>query len=358
MIQRELIRGAAAAFDRAVTKAAQARGRRSRPRGASESLTHHERLDGLARLAAPYEDALADATWVREPQLIAPRRRAIRGWTTAEIHDLRWASSFEPLVEAIAPRYLRQENNLEAVARVFRHREPRPAVVLIHGYLGGQQAFEEKAWPTRWLFDELGLDLAFFVLPFHGPRRRKDGPPAFPSSDPRVTVEGFRQAVTDLRDLIHWLRTTGSPSVGVMGMSLGGYTTALAATVEPELAFAVPVIPLASIAAFAREQGRLDPDPHRGRLEEDALERVHARVSPLQRRLAIDPERVLVVAAEADRITPKRHAERIAEHFEAPLTSFPGGHLLQFGRGQAFRHIGRHLGRLGVTAPRRSDRMG
>ena len=61
----------------------------------------------------------------------------------------------------------------------------------------------------------------------------------------------------DLRDFIGWLREKGHPQVGVMGMSLGGYTTSLLATLENDLAFAVPMIPLASLADFARDQGRL-----------------------------------------------------------------------------------------------------
>lgn len=48
-----------------------------------------------------------------------------------------------------------------------------------------------------------------------------------------------------------------------MGMSLGGYSTSLLATVEPRLAFAVPIIPLASVADFALEQGQLGAAPAR-----------------------------------------------------------------------------------------------
>ncbi len=58
-----------------------------------------------------------------------------------------------------------------------------------------------------------------------------------------------------------WLRQEEHPEVGVMGMSLGGYTAALLATVESGLSFCVPVIPLASLADFAREQGQLSAAP-------------------------------------------------------------------------------------------------
>src|SRR5262249_1396975 len=152
-------------------------------------------------------------------------------------------------------RYLAHVANRTAHARLRLGPRPRPAVILIHGYLGGHYGMEERAWPVAWL-DRKGLDVALPILPFHAPRGDGRAPP-LPSGDPRVTNEGFRQAAHDIRALAAWLRARGAPSVGVMGMSLGGYTTALLATLEPTLAFAVPMIPLASVADFALEQGRL-----------------------------------------------------------------------------------------------------
>jgi hypothetical protein len=128
-----------------------------------------------------------------------------------------------------------------------------------------------------------------------------------------------------------------------MGMSLGGYTTSLAATVEPRLHCAIPVIPLSSIADFARDQGRLGSNRTEEEREHRALDAVHHIVSPLHRSPLLDPERMLIVAAKADRITPIRHARRLGEHFGAPVETWHGGHLLQFGRSDKFRRIGRFL---------------
>ena len=94
------------------------------------------------------------------------------------------------------------------------------------------------------------------------------------------------------------------------------------------------------------------PEDSRKAEEQDAqhqaLEAVHHVASPFARAPRLGPERVLVGAGEADRITPRIHAERLARHFGAPLVTFGGGHLLQFGRGAVFREVGRMLGRLGL----------
>jgi dienelactone hydrolase len=155
--------------------------------------------------------------------------------------------------------------------------------------------------------------------------------------------------VTDLRALVRYLRASGAPAVGVMGMSLGGYSSALLATVE-RLDFVVPFIPLASIADFARDGGRLLGTPAQQAEQHRLLERVHAVVSPLARPPRVPPAGRLVIAGEVDRITPPRHAERIAEHFEAPLETFGGAHLLQVGRETAFRRVARMLGGLGLLS--------
>jgi pimeloyl-ACP methyl ester carboxylesterase len=136
-----------------------------------------------------------------------------------------------------------------------------------------------------------------------------------------------------------------------MGMSLGGYTAALLATVSPVIDFVMPMVPLASISDFVRDHGQIGRG-HEGALMYAGLERAYAGVSPLSRPLQLPPSRALVVAAEFDRITPRAHAERIAAHFGCAIVTIPGGHLIQLGRSGAFRELQRMLEREGIVEPR------
>ena len=355
MIERatlRMLRGAAAALDRAATLAAYAQSASRRRRSRSESLCHAERLEVLARLAADYPEA-ARASYFSAPQRIEPVERSVRaGPAGVRIIDLAWPSRYRPFAQhpELLERFARHRENHVAAARLFVSGRPRPVAILVHGYMAGQFAIEQRVWPVDWL-QRIGLDVALFVLPFHAVRANpaRRGAPPFPGSDPRMSNEGFRQAIADLGNLTHWLRERGHPAIGIMGMSLGGYTTALAATVDPDLAFAVPMIPLASMADFARDQRRLGTTRVEAEAQHAALDRVHRVVSPLHRAPLISPERVLVIGAKADRITPLSHAQRLARHFRAPLETWPGGHLLQVGRAESFRRIGRMLERLGLT---------
>jgi len=342
---------AAATFDRAVLEGVRLRNLSHRSRG--ERLAHVERMRALAAIrdeyAAPELWRTPDAFFT-PPAPVDPPLRQVREMSDGvAVFDAAWPSAFVPHLPAIRDSYLAHEENRTARARLYLGRSPRPALVLVHGYLAGQWTFEERAWPIGWLARR--YDLALTLLPFHALRAdaRRRGPPPFPGANPRVSNEGFRQAIFDLRALIGVLRARGAPSVGVMGMSLGGYTVSLLATIEPGLASLAPIIPLASLADFALEQGRLGTGDE-ARAQRDALEEANRIVSPFARPSLVPPERVLVVAARRDHITPIAHAERLARHFGAKTVLFEGGHLLQFGRAEAFRAIGRWLQAIEASA--------
>jgi pimeloyl-ACP methyl ester carboxylesterase len=351
---RRAMESAVGLVDRVVVVAMSARARTDRAR--ADAMTHAEQMTRLADAYAAYEGEahVADpAGLFPAPPQIDPGARDVR----PGVWEASWSSGFAPFLADVAERYLSRVENRTARARLYLAEAPgarttRAAVIAVHGYMGGQWALEENAWPVEWL-TRRGLDVALPVLPFHGMRAgSRRGAPGFPSSDPRITNEGFRQAVTEIRALARWLRERGAPHVGVVGMSLGGYTSALVATVTGELDFVMPMIPLASIADLAREHGRLGTA---GEADERhaALERANRVVSPLARPLRVATSRALVVGARNDRITPLAHAERLARHFGCAMFTMGGGHLVQLGRSEAFRGLVAMLEREGIVAPRR-----
>lgn len=327
----------AAAVDRMATTAV----RLSRP--ASPRALQGEELIALhEELARVYEQHL--------PRIF-PEPAAIEPWIVrqGDVSDLSWPSRHDVLERSVAAELSSHVANATCQVRL-RSRPAadgsrRPVAVFIHGYLGGHYAIEERMWPLQ-RFDELGYDTALFTLPFHGLRAvvgTRNNPP-FPGRDPAINVETFRQAVGDLRSLLAWLRREGHPGAGLVGMSLGGYMAALTATIEEDLLFLVPVIPLACLVDFAVEQGHLAPQASLALRQQQVLRLVYAAVSPCERPPRIEGRRVLVIGARADRITRVSHARRLAHHFSAPLHTWPGGHLLQWGRAEAFERVASLLG--------------
>lgn len=357
-----------------------------RARSSAESLGHDQRMRGLAAIQAFYgrkRHFAPDTDFFTQPSIIHPEIRKRRDiGNQGEVLDLSWPSEFAPLwsraavMEAmpevlaesgtqydydadvlalrmdrsgeLAEKYARAKRNATCHARWWRHHKGnRPCIVLLHGYMAGNYAMEELVWPVRRLFDS-GFDVVIGVLPFHGPRRsEKRGllPPSFPSADPRFTIEGFRQVVVDKRALFDFLRRAGVASLGVMGMSLGGYSSALLSTIDAQLDFSVLFIPLASIEDFAHRHGRLTGDDEQQRAQWAALRDAQWVVSPFARPSLLPQGRSLVIAGESDLVTGRQDAERLAAHFGAPLQFFPGGHLLHFGRDEAFKAVWQLLGK-------------
>jgi len=260
---------------------------------------------------------------------------AARGF---EVADATWPSVTPTFIddEEIARRFAEGGSNRQAGARLFRLRRGRHrrVVVLVHGFKGGKYSVEEHLWPVRWWLNR-GYDAALFTLPFHGVRRSNT---RFFTPDPRVTNETLRQAIVDARSFVQWLRGEGYDIVGASGMSLGGYTVSLLGTVEP-LDVLAPLIPLGSFADSARDGGWLNGTPDEQKAQHDAAERAYAVIDPYARAPKVAPSRVLVMAGDGDRITPASQAERLARHFDAPCLRFPGGHILQAGRKEAFRTL-------------------
>ncbi len=351
---------AASALDEAFLTVIDVEGSRSAKRTIAK-FTHEERVQLLLEIARAYdvpEYFATPGTFFEAPKPKTLRRTLVsevaggfgRAQHTRTI-DLSWESGYVPRHEGVRAKFESRVPNRTAHARLISGGEGRPVIVLVHGYMGGQWAFEERQWQIGALL-RAGLDIALFVLPFHARRSDRVGRvPIFPGGDPRFNNEAFGQAVVDARALVAQLYDEGAPAVGVMGVSLGGFLTSLLATVEPRLAFAAPVIPLASLADFAHARGRLGESPEEARVEHAALEQATRVVSPLARPLLVPASRVLVVAAEGDRVTPIEHARRIAEHFGAEMHLLSGGHLLQLDRKDGLRAVVKMLRREDVLSP-------
>jgi pimeloyl-ACP methyl ester carboxylesterase len=323
------------------------------PASAARQVERYKLLD----LSAEYYGQAAESGELFQAPIDCQfTERRVRTLAAGEVCDVRWPSGYRPLREHYRARVAAERENETCHARWFRHhagRESAPVIVCIHGWGAGRFAVEERAYSAEWLYG-LGLDVVLMTLPFHARRGRALSPPAFPSPDPFITNEAFAQAIHDLRTLVRALRSRGAPHVGVSGMSLGGCTTALLSTVEPGLDFAVPIIPVASIGDMMWRVGEGTPARTQAEalgLTRDRFVGAFAATCPLDRRGLVDRQRVLVIAGARDKVVPEDHPSLLCDHLSSrPLATFPGSHLLQHGRGRAFKAMVEHLRGLGVVS--------
>jgi hypothetical protein len=272
------------------------------------------------------------------PPLESPRLRdrevRLRGGRTHYQH-LSFESAYEPHAdEPGRDRWLSYERNRTAHAWVVRHPsgETRPWVVCIHGYQMGAPMIDIGAFDPRFIVGQLGMNAIFPVLPLHGPRKqgRRSGD-RFISGDVLNSVHGEAQAMWDIRRLISWVRAQGAPSIGVHGLSLGGYNAALLAAIEPGLACVIAGIPATD---FARLLWLHSPPLHIKYMEHRGI--VHDEVAEVLRvvsPLALDPlvpkEGRAIYGGVADRLVPPDQVRDLWRHWEEPeaMVWYQGAHV-------------------------------
>jgi pimeloyl-ACP methyl ester carboxylesterase len=269
--------------------------------------------------------------------------------------DVRFESPFAPVNPRERKRYLRHSRNRFAHARYWRHlKGPRSTVIAVHGFSADLYHFNEWFFSLPWLY-RAGFDILLFTLPFHGRRQTALSPFSghgfFAGGTNRIN-EAMAQAIFDLRIFIDHLLGAGAPQVGVTGMSLGGLTTALLAGVEKRLAFAIPNVPVVSVADLVLEWEPIATFVRAGlatvRKDIRAAREMLAPASPLSFRPRIPKQRLFVIGGVGDRLAPPRHTRLLWDHWDRPgLHWFPGSHVLHLDRGAYHRATRRFLRDIG-----------
>jgi len=231
---------------------------------------------------------------------------------------------------------------------VHERQAPRATVLAVHGFAMGTPRLDAWAlFAAAWF--ERGLDVALLTLPHHGARaggRRFSGQ-GFADPNPARLHENVRQAVYEMHVVRAWLRATSGRPVGLLGLSLGGYLSALTAGLVDDLDFVIPMVPPACIGELAWHMlGARGAAGFYDRAELRAMFRLH---SPLAYPLCGDRRRALIIAGRGDRIVPPEHPHALWEHWGRPdIHWFSGSHLAPFGRQRIIAAVTDHLRRLDV----------
>jgi len=229
--------------------------------------------------------------------------------------------------------------------------QPRATVLALHGFTMGWPRIDSFVLFASECFRR-GLDVAMLTLPFHGPRTPNDAR----FSGERLAAphvgrlnEGVRQAVYEIQVTSRWLREESGAPVGLLGLSLGGYLSALMAGLVDDLSFAVPIVPPVCMGDLAwrfynrsRQFRGADTPP----FSYDELRRMYRVHSPLAFPSRIAKDRLLIVAGRGDQIVPPEHPHSLWRHWQEPdIYWFSGSHVAPFGRGRMIDHILDHIDR-------------
>jgi hypothetical protein len=163
---------------------------------------------------------------------------------------------------------------------------------------------------------DLGVNVVMPLRPLHGARRRElPSGTRDPSEDLLSTVHTAAQAVWDIRRVISWVRH-GDPgvSIGITGISLGGYATSLVASIEDGLACAIVGVPAVDLPhLIERHPGLHRTGKHQALLT--LAQELTSVVSPLALTPPVPPEGRFIFAGLANQL-----AQRAARSFDSGST--------------------------------------
>ncbi len=242
------------------------------------------------------------------------------------------------------------ENN-DTVHGYFLYRpgyEQAPTLFYLHGWM----AYSYGLWlrgPLSWA-EALGLNVFFMEQPFHMrrcPPGSQSGEMSL-SGDLMMGMAGVQQAVSDTRASLAWLKMQGVEQVGLLGRSMGGLVAASSLTVETEFDCAILDIPAvspqntiwrSSYTRLVREELRQQG------FDEQETAAFFEVVRPGRFQPTIDPERILLIEATADRACFPDETERFAQEWKLPTVRINTGHMSIMLSRQARRSALEFLGR-------------
>ena len=283
-------------------------------------------LEGGNFLKSPF-------TWHQspgEPDNIAFAPASFKG---LEYQKMKFTSGYQPPIDFPGfDRWQSYQNNLSAHGIVLQHAgPPRPWIVCIHGGAMGRDAINLVGMQAAKFHRDHGLNVLLPVLPLHGSRRTGMVSGAgIIGGYLTDTVFALSQAVWDIRQMINWARAQGAERIGVYGISLGGYTTALLSQSESELACAVAGIPASRLAPML---GRLsEPRIVEGLAERGVglreTESMFRVISPLAEPPKLPLDGRYIFAGVVDRMVLPAHVAELWRHWEKPrIEWYQGSHV-------------------------------
>jgi hypothetical protein len=193
----------------------------------------------------------------------------------------------------------------------------------------GSPGLDLRMFRALRLHSDLGLNLAFLTLPFHGRRNPGRGFPPVPGFDVLDTVHGLAQAAWDARQLVAYVRARTEQPVAIMGLSLGGCVAGLTASLD-DVDAALLLEPVADLGSIVVETGeRFGPTTDESLELASRASRLFHPVSLLAHAPRVAPEGRVVVAGTLDRFVPaSTQSIPLLQHWDEPEVHWHhGGHV-------------------------------
>lgn len=309
-------------------------------------------LDFYIDLAAKHDPELSFPAPTAAARVSSRPANPVATWMAhGEVRNLRFQSSFEAINPALRDQRRGYTRNNVVHAQHWVHKDgPHPTLCVIHGFMGSPYLLNGMFFALPWFYRS-GYDVLLYTLPFHGPRAEKGSPYSgygYFADGMAGFAEAMAQAVHDFRSVLDYLEHTGVDRIALTGMSLGGYTSALIASVDERIQAVIPNVPVVTpeaafddwfpankLVSLGNRIARVD------KAKSDAATMFH---SPLNYQPLVARDRRLIIAGLGDRLAPPQQAEILWRHWDrCAFHWFPGNHILHVSQPDYLRRMTRFM---------------
>lgn len=311
-----------------------------------------EALRFYADLATAHDPKVSFPAPPEAPVVTARRANPLAQWVAhGDVHNLSFPSSFRAINPELRQLWNGLERNNTVHAQHWRHGDgPRPTLCVIHGFMGSAYLANGLFFSLPWFFKS-GYDVLLYLMPFHGRRAEKGSPFSgfgIFANGMAGFAETMAQAIHDFRSVLDHLEASGVPKVAVTGLSLGGYTSALAASVDHRIQAVIPNVPVVTPESAFDDwwpaNKLVSLGRHSSGVSKSDSVAASAYHSPLNYPPLVPKDRRLIITGLGDRLAPPEQAEALWRHWDrCALHWFPGNHLIHVSQRDYLRRMTKFL---------------
>lgn len=220
-----------------------------------------------------------------------------------------------------------EENNIVygQLHRCAERWQERPVVILLHGSPAVDYHSLFPLIARR--FNRAGFNMAKLVAPYHLQRR-----PRRPSEWNYLEfARSFAQSIAEIRALTGWLLGEGCPSVGLLGVSFGGWLAGLTACSDARIASAILAIPAVRVRCSSQVAWRRVQEVFQAqRSGREAMNTT--RLNLILSTPVIPKENILLIEGIHDLFVEVQPIEELWQKWQQPeIWRLPHGHISSAG---------------------------
>ncbi len=218
-------------------------------------------------------------------------------------------------------------------------------IILLHGWI--TPGHQQSMWVARELL-RYGISTHMIELPYHmrrSPRGYFSGTRVI-DADLSILLDALRQGVADTRKLIAGLRAEGYARIGLLGISLGGYTAGLVASLEDSLESLSLAAPLVDLGYTLMNSPMIKAGRQMiAHIPQDALLPLLEPLRLTHYTPRLERDRILLINSMHDQVVYPHKVQELWHRWGQPtLFKESHGHVTFFFSRDSFQKIAEYIG--------------